>query len=113
MAGQACSILRYREGPAKEFHPQLLRVFSKAAVYHLLGFYSHSFRFLCVALAELRRTMDLKLRVLEGKNAGHEIAVKGKKFFIGRAEDCQLRPGSDLISRHHCVLLVEEGYIAV
>src|SRR5690606_37958339 len=29
------------------------------------------------------------------------------------AEDCQLRPGSDLISRHHCVILVDEGYVGV
>jgi pSer/pThr/pTyr-binding forkhead associated (FHA) protein len=57
--------------------------------------------------------MDLKLKVIEGKNAGQEIPVHGKKFFIGRAEDCNLRPGSELISRHHCVLLVEDGYIAV
>jgi pSer/pThr/pTyr-binding forkhead associated (FHA) protein len=57
--------------------------------------------------------MDLKLRVLEGKNAGQEISVAGKKFFIGRAEDCHLRPASDLISRHHCVLLIEDGYLAV
>jgi predicted component of type VI protein secretion system len=57
--------------------------------------------------------MDLKLRVLEGKNAGQEISVQGKKFFVGRAEDCHLRPGSDLISRHHCVLLVEDGYVGV
>jgi pSer/pThr/pTyr-binding forkhead associated (FHA) protein len=57
--------------------------------------------------------MDLKLRVLEGKNVGQEISVAGKKFFIGRAEDCHLRPGSDLISRHHCVLLIEDGYIGV
>ena len=55
--------------------------------------------------------MDLKLKVLEGKNVGQEIPVHGKKFFIGRAEDCNLRPGSELISRHHCVLLVEDGYI--
>jgi pSer/pThr/pTyr-binding forkhead associated (FHA) protein len=57
--------------------------------------------------------MDLKLKVLEGKNAGQEIAIPGKKFLIGRAEDCSLRPGSELISRHHCVLLVEEGYVGV
>jgi pSer/pThr/pTyr-binding forkhead associated (FHA) protein len=57
--------------------------------------------------------MDLKLRVVEGKNAGQEISVPGNKFFIGRSEDCHLRPGSDLISRHHCVLLVEEGYVGV
>lgn len=57
--------------------------------------------------------MDLKLKVLEGKNAGQEIPVHGKKFFIGRAEDCNLRPGSELISRHHCVLLIEDGYLGV
>lgn len=57
--------------------------------------------------------MDLKLKVLEGKNVGQEIPVNGKKFFIGRAEDCHLRPGSDLISRHHCVLLIEDGYLGV
>ena len=57
--------------------------------------------------------MDLKLRVLEGKNAGQDIAVSGKKYLIGRAEDCHLRPSSDLISRHHCVLLIEDGYVGV
>jgi predicted component of type VI protein secretion system len=57
--------------------------------------------------------MDMKLRVLDGKNVGQDIPVKGKKFLIGRAEDCNLRPGSELISRHHCALLVEEGYIGV
>lgn len=48
--------------------------------------------------------MELKLKILEGANAGQEVAVKAPKFFIGRAEDCQLRPHSDLISRHHCVI---------
>jgi predicted component of type VI protein secretion system len=57
--------------------------------------------------------MDLKLKVLEGKNVGQEIPVNGKKFFVGRAEDCNMRPGSDLISRHHCVLLIEDGYLGV
>lgn len=57
--------------------------------------------------------MELKLKVLEGKHAGEELPVPGNKFFIGRAEDCQLRPGSDMISRHHCVLVIDEGYVAV
>jgi pSer/pThr/pTyr-binding forkhead associated (FHA) protein len=57
--------------------------------------------------------MDVRLKVLVGKNAGQELPVPGPKFFIGRAEDCQLRPRSDLISRHHCVLLVEESFVAV
>src|SRR5437764_880289 len=57
--------------------------------------------------------MDLKLRVLEGKNTGQEIAITGKKYLIGRSEDCHLRPGSDLISRHHCALMIEDGYVGV
>lgn len=57
--------------------------------------------------------MEVRLKVLVGKNAGQELPVPGPKFFIGRAEDCQLRPRSDLISRHHCVLLIEENFVAI
>ncbi|OYV96685.1 MAG: hypothetical protein B7Z73_00315 [Planctomycetia bacterium 21-64-5] len=57
--------------------------------------------------------MEVRLKVLVGKNAGQELAVPGPKFFVGRAEDCQLRPRSDLISRHHCVLLIEESFVAI
>jgi pSer/pThr/pTyr-binding forkhead associated (FHA) protein len=57
--------------------------------------------------------MDMKLRVDSGKNAGQEIRVPGKKFIIGRGDDCQLRAGSDMISRHHCQLVVEDSYAAV
>ncbi len=57
--------------------------------------------------------MEVKLVVANGKNAGRKIAVPGPKFFIGRAEDCQLRPNSDLVSRHHCVILIEDGFVAV
>jgi pSer/pThr/pTyr-binding forkhead associated (FHA) protein len=57
--------------------------------------------------------MDVKLKVIVGGSAGQEIAIPGPKFFIGRAEDCQLRPRSDLISRHHCALIIEENLVAV
>ena len=57
--------------------------------------------------------MEVKLVVKSGKNAGQEIPISIEKFFIGRAEDCQLRPRSDLISRHHCVILVEKEFVAV
>jgi len=57
--------------------------------------------------------MEVRLKVLVGKSAGQELVIPGPKFFIGRAEDCQLRPRSDLISRHHCALLVEDGFLAV
>ena len=57
--------------------------------------------------------MDIKLVVVGGANAGQEVPVPGPKFFIGRAEDCQLRPRSDQVSRYHAAILVEEGFVAV
>jgi predicted component of type VI protein secretion system len=53
--------------------------------------------------------MEVKLRVLEGTNAGQEILLPVKKFFIGRAEECHLRPQSDLISRDHCAIVAEDA----
>jgi len=57
--------------------------------------------------------MEVKLIVANGKSAGREIPVAGPKFFVGRSEDCHLRPNSDLVSRHHCVMIVEEGFVAI
>ncbi len=57
--------------------------------------------------------MDVKLKVLNGAHAGRQLPLKGPKFFIGRSEDCHLRPKSDLISRHHCVLLLDDDCVAV
>lgn len=57
--------------------------------------------------------MDVKLLVLSGKSAGQAIPISGGKFFIGRAEDCNLRPYSDLISRHHCAILVDQGVVTL
>ena len=57
--------------------------------------------------------MDVKLIVANGKSAGQAIPIAGSKFFIGRAEDCHLRPRSDLVSRHHCALVVEDGRVSI
>src|SRR5262245_19784315 len=57
--------------------------------------------------------MEVQLKVLVGSSAGQTIKVPGPKFYIGRSEDCQLRPRSDLISRHHCAIIVEGEYVAV
>jgi pSer/pThr/pTyr-binding forkhead associated (FHA) protein len=57
--------------------------------------------------------MEVKLVVANGKQAGTEIPVKATKFIIGRNEDCQLRPQSPLVSRHHCAILVEENSAAI
>ncbi|REJ67898.1 MAG: FHA domain-containing protein [Planctomycetota bacterium] len=57
--------------------------------------------------------MRVKLRVLEGSEKALEIPLKGPKFFIGRSKDCHLRPRSDLISRHHCVILIQGPYVGI
>ena len=57
--------------------------------------------------------MEIKLICVGGKHAGQQVPVPGSKFLIGRAEDCHLRPGSDLVSRYHAVILVEEGWVAI
>ena len=57
--------------------------------------------------------MTPKLKVLHGKNAGHEIRLKGSKFIIGRGEECQLRPKSDAISRQHCEFEIDGSQVAV
>lgn len=57
--------------------------------------------------------MDVRLVVANGRYSGKSIRVTGSKFFIGRGEDCNLRPASDLVSRHHCVLILDDDYLAV
>jgi pSer/pThr/pTyr-binding forkhead associated (FHA) protein len=57
--------------------------------------------------------MDVKLIVKNGKYAGKELPVTGPKFVIGRAQGCQLRPGSDDVAPQHCVLFAHEGKLMV
>jgi predicted component of type VI protein secretion system len=57
--------------------------------------------------------MEVKLKVLAGATAGREIKIPPqiKKFLIGRGEECHLRPKSDLISRLHCAVVVEDAKV--
>ena len=57
--------------------------------------------------------MDVQLVVAGGSKAGQVIPIAGPKFIIGRADDCHLKPRSELISRYHCAIISEEGYVAV
>ncbi|MEX2027567.1 MAG: FHA domain-containing protein [Pirellulaceae bacterium] len=57
--------------------------------------------------------MELTLKVMTGRNAGQMVRVPVNKFLIGRSDDCHLRPHSDLISRHHCAILIDNGVVAV
>ncbi len=57
--------------------------------------------------------MKAKLKVLKGPSKGKEISIPVAKFFIGRGEDCHLRPKSDAISRHHCAIIISDYQVAI
>lgn len=57
--------------------------------------------------------MKVRLRVLHGSKRGHELDVKGPHFFIGRGENCHLRAQSDLISRRHCALILDDACVKI
>lgn len=50
--------------------------------------------------------MIAKLIVASGKNAGRTISIKRNKLLIGRAEECDVRPLSEEVSRRHCAVHV-------
>lgn len=51
-------------------------------------------------------TMIVKMIVASGKSAGRSIAIKRNKLLIGRAEQCDVRPLSEEVSRRHCAITV-------
>lgn len=57
--------------------------------------------------------MDVRLRVISGPFAGQTISLTAPKYLIGRERDCHLRPDSEFISRHHCVLLLDDFTLRV
>jgi predicted component of type VI protein secretion system len=54
-----------------------------------------------------------KLIIASGKSAGKAIAVKNNRLLIGRAEECDIRPLSDEVSRRHCMVQVEPDVVWV
>lgn len=52
--------------------------------------------------------ISAELKVVGGKHAGQVIPLNRRKFLIGREQDCQLRPNSEMVSRHHCVFSVDD-----
>jgi len=52
--------------------------------------------------------IEAELHVIGGKHSGQVIPLNLRKFLIGRESDCQLRPNSELVSRHHCVFSIDE-----
>jgi len=48
--------------------------------------------------------MLTKLIIASGKSAGRAISIKRSKLLIGRAEECDIRPLSEDVSRRHCAV---------
>ena len=57
--------------------------------------------------------MQVRLKVLQGSNAGLEIKITKAEFVIGRKEGCHLRPRSDLISRKHTLIATTKSGVKV
>jgi len=52
--------------------------------------------------------LKAELKVTSGTHSGKSIPLAKQRFLIGRGEDCQLRPASEQISRHHCVFSIDD-----
>ncbi|MEJ7594877.1 MAG: FHA domain-containing protein [Planctomycetaceae bacterium] len=52
--------------------------------------------------------VSAELKVVGGKHVGQVIPLNRRKFLIGREQDCQLRPNSEMVSRHHCVFSIDD-----
>jgi pSer/pThr/pTyr-binding forkhead associated (FHA) protein len=57
--------------------------------------------------------MKARIHVVGGPRAGETMEIGAGKLIIGREEDCHLRPDSEFISRHHCVLLLDDYTLRV
>lgn len=57
--------------------------------------------------------MKVSLVVVKGKPEGLEIPLKVPRFVVGREKGCQLRPGSDLVSKQHCAFTLSTKGLAV
>jgi len=57
--------------------------------------------------------MFVKVRITSGSSAGKELTFRVKQFVIGRADECNLRPQSDTISRRHCVIAISESQASI
>ena len=55
--------------------------------------------------------MAVQLVVASGNRMGHVIPVSTKKFIIGRADDCHMKPRSEMVSRYHCAILVGDDVV--
>jgi FHA domain len=54
-----------------------------------------------------------ELQIVSGNGVGKRIRMDFRRFLIGNERDCDLRPVSPLLSRHHCVFKRDEYAVRV
>lgn len=52
---------------------------------------------------------SVSLTVLDGVHQGRMVSMLPLPFLIGRAGECHLRPTSELVNLHHCVIEDRQG----
>ena len=53
--------------------------------------------------------LKVNLKVIGGgKHEGQVVPLTSSRFLIGRETDCHLRPNSEMVSRHHCAISVDD-----
>jgi predicted component of type VI protein secretion system len=57
--------------------------------------------------------MHVRVKILQGSNAGKEVKLPVPKCLIGRGDECHLRPQSDAVSRRHCEIVTNDKEVAV
>jgi pSer/pThr/pTyr-binding forkhead associated (FHA) protein len=57
--------------------------------------------------------MKVKLKILRGTSVGKEVRLPMPKCFIGRSDECHMRPKSEAVSRRHCVIYVKGGQVRI
>ncbi len=57
--------------------------------------------------------MRAELKVIVGEMTGQTFSLSGNRFLVGRETDCQIRPPSEIVSRHHCVFLKDDYTLRV
>jgi pSer/pThr/pTyr-binding forkhead associated (FHA) protein len=57
--------------------------------------------------------MKVKLKVAGGRLAGKTIRLEKGTFLVGRGQGCDLRARSDIVSRQHCEILVDDASVVI
>jgi hypothetical protein len=56
---------------------------------------------------------EVRLVVEKGKTQGRTFQLRSEETVIGRRQDCDLRIASSEVSRRHCLLSLQDGFVRV